>query len=73
MRTSAMRSVTIESFGETRDERRVVLIRITNGNGMRVELLNLGASVRSIVVPDREGVMTDVALGFDTVKGKSKE
>ncbi|VDO38314.1 unnamed protein product [Haemonchus placei] len=63
-----MRSVTIESFGEMRDERRVVLIRITNGNGMRVELLNLGASVRSIVVPDREGVLTDVALGFDTVK-----
>lgn len=35
---------------------------------MRLELLNLGATVRSIVVPDREGVMTDVALGFDTVK-----
>ncbi|EPB69632.1 aldose 1-epimerase [Ancylostoma ceylanicum] len=63
-----MRSVTIESFGETRDERRIVLIRITNGNGMRLELLNLGATVRSIVVPDREGVMTDVALGFDSVK-----
>ncbi|WKY10929.1 hypothetical protein Q1695_002907 [Nippostrongylus brasiliensis] len=63
-----MRSVTIESFGEMRDERRVVLIRLTNGNGMRLELLNLGASVRSIIVPNREGVMTDVALGFDTVK-----
>ncbi|VDL62403.1 unnamed protein product [Nippostrongylus brasiliensis] len=63
-----MRSVTIESFGEMRDERRVVLIRLTNGNGMRLELLNLGASVRSIIVPNREGVMTDVALGFDSVK-----
>uniref|UniRef100_A0A158PBQ4 Galactose mutarotase n=1 Tax=Angiostrongylus cantonensis TaxID=6313 RepID=A0A158PBQ4_ANGCA len=77
---SDMRSVTIESFGETRDERRVVLIRMTNvcmirnpnigylGNAMRLEMLNLGATVRSIVVPDREGVMTDVALGFDAVK-----
>ncbi|VDM60180.1 unnamed protein product [Angiostrongylus costaricensis] len=35
---------------------------------MRLEMLNLGATVRSIVVPDREGVMTDVALGFDAVK-----
>uniref|UniRef100_A0A1I7XNG9 Galactose mutarotase n=1 Tax=Heterorhabditis bacteriophora TaxID=37862 RepID=A0A1I7XNG9_HETBA len=37
-------------------------------NGMQVELLNFGATIRSILVPDREGRMIDVVLGYNNVK-----
>jgi hypothetical protein len=31
--------------------------------------MNYGAAVRSLVMPDRNGVLTDVVLGYDTVGG----
>ncbi|MBN2685928.1 MAG: galactose mutarotase [Pontiellaceae bacterium] len=42
---------------------------LTNENGMVVKLTNYGATITSIVVPDRDGKMADVALGYDTVEG----
>lgn len=41
---------------------------LTNSSGMQVKITNFGAIVTSIVVPDREGKMTDVALGYDRVE-----
>lgn len=37
---------------------------LTNGNGMRVRVLEHGCSIVGIEVPDREGRLADVALGF---------
>lgn len=37
---------------------------ITNGSGASVRLSNLGAGILSIIVPDREGRMEDVVLGY---------
>jgi aldose 1-epimerase len=36
-----------------------------NNNGMRVRVLEHGCTIVSVEVPDREGRMADVALGFD--------
>ena len=33
---------------------------------MKVDLTNLGATVMSVVVPDRHGQADDVVLGYDT-------
>lgn len=41
------------------------LITLTNASGAKVTLSNLGAGIVSVVVPDREGTMADVALGYD--------
>lgn len=45
-----------------------VAITLENSNHMRVTLLSYGATIQSIVVPDRNGVLTDVLLGYETVK-----
>ena len=42
-------------------------ITLRNEAGMEVELIELGATVTRVVVPDRDGRPTDVVLGFDTV------
>jgi len=42
---------------------------ITNVNGMQVSLINYGATITSIIVPDKEGEMGDVVLGFDSLSG----
>ena len=44
-----------------------VAITLENSNHMRVTLLSYGATIQSIVVPDRNGVLTDVLLGYETV------
>ena len=59
--------ITSQPFGCTRDGRAVTEYRISNANGMSVSVLSYAASLRAIVVPDREGRPVDVALGYDTV------
>ena len=42
---------------------------LTNKSGMVVKITNYGATITSIVVPDRDGNMADVTLGYDSVEG----
>ena len=39
---------------------------LTNAQGMHVKILNFGAKVMSIKVPDKEGDVGDVVLGYDS-------
>ncbi|MDV6169770.1 aldose epimerase family protein [Flavobacterium sp. DG1-102-2] len=43
--------------------------RITNDHGNYVDLINYGAIVKSIVVPDRYGEKANVVLGYPTTEG----
>lgn len=43
----------------------VILYTMTNSRGAVVRLTNYGAAIVGITVPDREGRMADVALGYD--------
>jgi aldose 1-epimerase len=56
-------------FGKMPDGETVDLYTLTNRNGMQVAITNYGGTIVSIVVPDRNGKMADVALGFDSLKG----
>lgn len=51
--------VGITSEGET-----VERFVLTNEHGVRVALLSLGCIIQSLEVPDRDGAMANVALGF---------
>ena len=42
-----------------------------NGNGVVVEILNYGAIVRALRVPDKQGSFDDVTTGFDSMAGIS--
>ena len=57
------------SFGKAPDGEAVDLYTLTNKNGAEVEITNYGGSVVSVKVPDRNGKLGDVVLGFDSVDG----
>jgi len=40
---------------------------------MMVQVIELGATVTSILVPDKHGEFDDVTTGFDTLAGKSRD
>lgn len=41
-------------------------ITLDNGKGMTVEVITLGATLRSVTLPNQNGTPTDVALGYDS-------
>lgn len=55
-------------FDTTINEKPVKLFQLKNSKGMEVAITNFGGRVVSICVPDRDGNMKDVVLGFDNVK-----
>ena len=62
-------SVTTSNFGTTKDGKEVTLYAIENKNGMKAEVIDYGANIVSLFVPDKEGRLDDVVLGFDDVAG----
>jgi aldose 1-epimerase len=62
-------STTKASFGKTPDGEQVDLYTLTNKNGVEVAITNYGGAVVSLKVPDRNGKLGDVVLGYDSVDG----
>lgn len=52
-------------YGRTNDGTEYNLYSFTNKNGMTMVLTELGATLVSVFVPDRVGVLRDVVLGYD--------
>lgn len=55
-------------FGKCPDGREVTMYTLSNGAGMEVSVINLGAIIVKVLVPDAKGERQDVVLGFDDVK-----
>ena len=60
-------SITIKEsvFGKYTDGTTVKLYTLTNANGMSISVAELGAALVKLVVPDKNGAMADVVLGYD--------
>ena len=58
-----------ESFGKTKEGKEVFLYHLENSKGMEAAVTNYGANLVSLLVPDKEGELRDVVLGFDWVAG----
>ena len=54
-------------FETTVDAKAVKLYTLKNAGGMEVCITNFGGRLVSVMVPDKEGKMTDVILGFDNI------
>lgn len=57
----------VSTYGKTADGREVKLITLVNSKGMGIEVMDYGATLVSVTVPDREGHLRDVVLGYDDV------
>ena len=51
------------------DGKPVMQFTVSNGGGMTATIISYGATVTSLIVPDRDGVPGDVVLGFDDLQG----
>jgi aldose 1-epimerase len=56
-------------FGKTDDGVAVDIFTLTNAHGVEVRAITYGGIVTSLRVPDREGRLDDVVLGYDNLDG----
>lgn len=62
-------TITRAPFGTMPDGTKIEAITLANSKGMKATIITLGAAVQSVIVPDRDGKVADVALGYDTLQG----
>ena len=56
-------------FGKLSDGREVYQYNLANKSGAILKVLNFGAVVTSLTMPDRNGKYEDVVLGYDSLQG----
>lgn len=56
-----------ELFQKQVDGKDVDLFTLKNSNGVKVQITNYGGKIVSIIVPDSQGNMRDVVLGYDSI------
>ena len=62
--------ITKSLFGHTEEGTPVHCFLLQNVFGMKVEIIEFGAIVSSIKVPDKKGKFDDVVLGYDNLEGR---
>ncbi len=65
-------TIAMEQFGTTPDGKKVDIYALTNANGCTVKITTYGGIVVSLTVPDKDGKMGDVVLGYDNLDGYVK-
>lgn len=60
-------------FGKLSDGRPVTLYTLTGPRGLVVEVMDYGATIISVLTPDRAGKVGDVALGFSNLEDYVKK
>ena len=61
-----------ESFGKLPDGTEIDIYTLTNKNGLKARIMTYGATVVSLEVPDRNGRIGDIVLGYDSLDGYLK-
>ena len=62
-----MKTIRSETFGISKTGATVYRYILENDHGMRVQIINYACAIQSIFVPDKNGRLTDVVLGYDSL------
>jgi len=54
------------AFGKMADGTAIEAVTLSNAKGVSVRIMTWGATIQSMMVPDRNGKADDIALGYDT-------
>jgi aldose 1-epimerase len=65
-------SVSRKDFGKTADGAKVDIYTLTNTSGAEARILTYGGTVVSLKVPDKNGTLGDVVLGYDSIADYEK-
>jgi aldose 1-epimerase len=60
-------SVTSKSFGQLKDGTKVALYTLKNKRGFEMSVMNYGGVIVSMLAPDKNGVVEDITLGYDSL------
>lgn len=66
-------SIAAQDFGKLPDGSAVSLYTLKNKNGLKTLISNYGGIIVSLFAPDKNGVLADVALGFDSLDAYVKD
>lgn len=69
MENNVLYRVKSENFHEIVDGKQVNLYKLSNENGLEVYITNYGGFIVSLLVPDKEGKLCDVVLGYENLDG----
>lgn len=61
-------SVTSAPFGKSLDGEAIELYKLVNAKGVTATVATYGATLIDLITPDRNGVLADIALGFDSIE-----
>ncbi|MBR4760212.1 MAG: galactose-1-epimerase, partial [Lachnospiraceae bacterium] len=56
--------ITTKTFGRTLAGEPITLYTMTNGNGMEASVMDFGAILVNLIVPNDKGEKADVVLGY---------
>lgn len=57
-----------ELFGKNKEGKNVTIYTLENKNGMKARVMDYGANLVGLEVPDKGGKLRDVVLGYDSVE-----
>lgn len=57
----------VQHYGTTADGQAIEEYILTNANGVEVRIITYGGIITSVKVPDRDGVMANINLGFNNL------
>ena len=60
-------------FGQIEDNVSAILYTLTNNNGVSMSVTNYGGIITELKVPDKNGNISDIVLGYDKVEDYIKE
>ena len=61
-------NIQVSDFGRTKSGQQVELYTLTNANGLVAKIATYGGTVTELWVPDRNGQLGDIVLGFDNIR-----
>lgn len=68
-----MATITKSIFGTTKQGDTTFSYKIQNNSGASVTITDFGATILSLCIPDRQGNLVDVVLGYDSLEEYEKE
>lgn len=69
VKEASMLSIQSEPYGTTPDGAEITQYLLTNSHGLRVKLINFGATITAVETPDRDGNLANITLGFPDLAG----
>ena len=73
MSSNPKSTITKADFGKTPEGQPVEIYTLQNAKGATARIITYGGIVQSLCMPDKNGKIADVVLGFDTLDGYTRD